>query len=104
MPDEDGVLEPDPITFEDGTMPEPIAEAANIQTALTGMMNETGAASARRMNSADQLSSDSQRMWTIAMTTPTQFAALAQRVVGEAGSGRTRAETNNPGNTAAPGG
>ena len=104
-PDQDGVFEPNPIIIEEEIMAEnAVAEAANIQTALTGMMNETGAASARRMGSADQLSGDSQRMWTIAMTTPTQFAALAQRVVGEAGSGRTRAETNNPGNTAAPGG
>jgi len=30
--------------------------------------------------------------------------ANAARIVMEAGSGRTRAETNNPGNTAAPGG
>lgn len=31
-------------------------------------------------------------------------SANAARIVMEAGSGRTRAETNNPGNTAAPGG
>lgn len=84
-------------------MPEPIAEPANIQVALTGMMNEAGGASSRRMNRADQLAGDSDRMWSIAATTPTQFAALAYQTANESGSGRTRGETNGPSNTAATG-
>ena len=83
-------------------MAEALAESGNLQVALTGMANEFGAAAARRVNSADQLSGDSQRMWAIAMTTPTITAALGFRTATESGSGRTRSETNNPENTAAP--
>jgi hypothetical protein len=79
-----------------------IYEVGNLTVALTSLGNEFGAGAANRMRRSDQLSGDSQAMWSIAMTTPTQFAALAYRTTVEAGSGRTRAETNNPVNTAAP--
>ena len=62
-----------------------IAEEANVQVALTAMANEFGAASARRVNSADQLSGDSQRMWAIAMTTPTVLAGMGFRVAQQSG-------------------
>jgi len=79
-----------------------VIEGGNLQVALTAMANGTASASVRRTDRADQLGGDAAAMWSVAMTTPTQFAALAQRTIAEAGSGRTRAETNNPGNTAAP--
>ncbi|GAG18711.1 unnamed protein product [marine sediment metagenome] len=66
------------------------------------MANSSAAGSARRSSRADQLAGDAAAMWSVAMTTPTQFAALAQRSIAEAGSGRTRAETNLPANTSAP--
>jgi hypothetical protein len=98
---EDGVLEPPSIDLGGNDMP---ADPSNMDIALTSMANGASAASTRRTDRADQLAGDSDRMWTVAMTTPTQFAALAHRTVAEAGSSRTRAETNNPSNTAAPGG
>ena len=55
-------------------------EANNLNIAMTAMGNEFGAAGARRVNSADQLASDSQRMWSIAMTTPTVLAGMGFRV------------------------
>jgi len=79
-------------------------DPSNLSVALTAMANEFGASAARRTSAADQLASDSQRMWSIAMTTPTVNAALGYRTATESGAGRTRAETNNPPNTAAPGG
>lgn len=102
MPEpENGVLD---LPHDGGVaVAEPIAEPANVQVALTGMANEFGAAAARRVNGADQLSSDSQRMWAIAMTTPTVMAAHGMRIASEAGSGRTRAETNLPAATSAAG-
>jgi len=85
----------------DNTMP---VDSSNLEIALTGMANGAAASHDRRVSRADQLAGDSAALWSIAMTTPTQFAAQAQRTANESGSGRTRAETNNPGNTAAPGG
>ncbi len=79
-------------------------DQANLTVALTGMANEFGASAARRSAAADQLAADSQRMWSIAMTSPTVAAAMGVRIATESGSGRTRAETNNPNNTAAPNG
>lgn len=55
-------------------------EKENVTVAMTAMGNEFGAAAARRVNSADQLASDSQRMWSIAMTTPTVLAGMGFRV------------------------
>ena len=80
---------------EDGAM-ENTVDPGNAQIALTAMASEFGAAAARRTSAADQLASDSQRMWSIAMTTPTANSALGLRVATESGSGRTRAETNAP--------
>jgi hypothetical protein len=91
-------------------MPEISGEGVNAQVAFTGMANSmanaTGlanqgfAASAqRRTDAADQLAGDSQRMWSIAMTSPTVMAAHGMRVANESGAGRTRAETNRPSST-----
>ncbi len=81
--DDDSVLEQPPLTLEgDETMP---VDPSNLEVALTGMANESGAASASRMRRFDQLAADSSAMWSVAQTTPTQFAALAQRTVAEAG-------------------
>jgi len=73
-----------------------LAEDGNLAVAMTAMANEFGAAAARRVNGADQLASDSQRMWSIAMTTPTVMAGLGFRTATESGSGRTRVEANTP--------
>ncbi len=78
-----------------------VVEDGNLQIALTGMANEFGAAAGRRTTRSDQLSGDSQAMWTIAMTTPTTMAALGYRTALESGAGRTRAETNRPAATSA---
>ena len=94
MPPDDGTVEV-PIG-KDETMP---AEAGNMDIAMTAMAQEFGAAAGRRVNSADQLSSDSQRMWSIAMTSPTVMAAHGMRIASEAGAGRTRIESNTPAGT-----
>lgn len=67
-----------------------VMEHGNHVVALTAMGQEFGAAAARRVNAADQLSNDAQRMWTINMTTPSNMAALALRTVHESDSGRAR--------------
>ena len=69
-------------------------DPGNLNVALTAMANEFGAAAAARTRAADQLGSDSQRMWSIAMTTPTVNAGLGFRTATESGSGRTRIEAN----------
>jgi hypothetical protein len=84
-----------------GDMAEQLAEPGNLAVAMTVLANGAAAGSNRRTDAADQLASDSQRMWSIAMTSPTVMAAHGMRVATEAGSGRTRAETNAPDNTAA---
>lgn len=71
-------------------------EQGNLTVALTAMANEAGAAAGRRLSAADQLSADSQRMWSIAMVSPTVMAAHGMRIASEAGSGRTRIEANSP--------
>lgn len=71
-------------------------EQGNLQVALTAMANEAGAAAGRRLSAADQLSADSQRMWSIAMVSPTVMSAHGMRIASEAGSGRTRIEANSP--------
>lgn len=73
-----------------------LAEDGNLGVAMTAMANEFGAGAARRANAADQLASDSQRMWSIAMTTPTVAAGLGYRTAIESGAGRTRVEANTP--------
>jgi len=128
VPDDEPVI-PVPLPVNTGgttppegdDMAEPIAEAANTQVALTAMMNGMGAANTlvshstglaaqaftasahRRTDRADQLSGDSQAMWSIAMTTPTVLAGHGMRVANESGSGRSRAETNLPAATSAAG-
>lgn len=73
-----------------------------LNVALSGLATAAAAGTQRRTDAADQLASDSQRMWSIAMTTPTAMAGLGYRTATESGSGRTRAETNGPDNTSAP--
>jgi hypothetical protein len=80
------------------------AEANNMQVALTAMANEFGASAARRTQRADQLAGDSDRMWSIAATTPTNLAAHGMRIAAESGHGRTRVESNNPAATSGSGG
>ena len=76
-------------------------ETGNLNVAMTLMANGAAEASRRRTDRADQLSGDSQAMWTIAMTSPTIMAGLGFRTATESGSGRTRAETNEPYETGA---
>lgn len=71
-------------------------EPGNLAVAMTAMGNEFGAAAANRVRRSDQLSGDSQAMWSIAMTTPTVLAAQGIRTLSESGSGRTRVEANTP--------
>jgi hypothetical protein len=89
-----------------------VVDQSNLSVGLTAMANGMAGANAilsqafaasaqRRTDSADQLAADSQRMWSIAMTTPTVNAALGFRTATESGSGRTRAETNRPEETSA---
>jgi hypothetical protein len=85
----------------DTAMAEQLSEPGNLAVAMTILANGASAGSNRRTDAADQLASDSQRMWSIAMTTPTVMAGLGYRTATEAGSGRTRAESNGPDNTAA---
>lgn len=73
-------------------------------TIITGLSGEFAGAAAMRVRRMDQLAEDAASMWSVAMTSPTVLAAQGIRTLTESGSGRTRAETNNPGNTAAPGG
>jgi len=96
----DGIVD---LPHKENEMANDITEAGNLTVALTAMADEFGASAARRSSSADQLASDSQRMWSIAMTTPTVLAAKGIQMATEAGSGRTRAETNLPAATSAAG-
>jgi len=85
-------------------MPAPeLVEHGNLIGAMSGMAQEFSAAAGRRASRADQLSGDSQAMWSIAMTTPTVMAAKGMQIAQESGSGRTRAETNLPAATSAAG-
>lgn len=79
-------------------------DQSNLTVALTAMANGAGAASTRQINAADQLANDSQRMWSIAMTSPTVMAAHGMRVANESGAGRTRVEANTPAGTQTVGG
>ena len=104
MPPDDGVVSV-PVSVspsEEESMPD--TDQANLTVALTAMANEAASASGRRLSAADQLSADSQRMWSIAMTSPTVMAAHGMRVASEAGSGRTRVEANTPANSQIVGG
>lgn len=53
--------------------------------AITGLSAEVAAGSARRMARADQLQGDADRMWTVAMTTPTVMAGMGFRVAQQSG-------------------
>ena len=78
-----------------------LCEAGNLTVAMTAMANGFAASADRRTQRADQLAADSAAMWSVHLTTPTQSSAMAYRTAVESGSGRTRAETNNPAGTGA---
>lgn len=101
MPPDDGIVSVPVDSSEESEM---AAEQGNMDIAMTAMAQEFGAAAGRRVNSADQLSSDSQRMWSIAMTSPTVMAAHGMRIASEAGAGRTRVESNTPAGSQTTGG
>lgn len=73
-----------------------LTEHGNLVGAMSQLAQGFAAAATRRSDAADQLASDSQRMWSIAMTSPTVMAAHGMRVAGESGAGRTRLEANRP--------
>lgn len=101
-PDDDSVIVLDHDS-EVSDMADSTVDPGNLAVAMTVMANAAAAGSARRTDSADQLAGDSQRMWSIAMTTPTVMAAKGMQIASESGSGRTRAETNLPAATSAAG-
>ena len=115
MPDEDlgdsVVLSVDPEDEGEEIMAEQIAEAGNVQIAITAMANHTvqfthefSAASSARVRRADQIALDSSSMWAIAMTSPTVMAAQGMKIASEAGSGRSRIEANSPAGSQTTGG
>jgi len=95
--------DPNHIHEESEDMAQASAESGNLQVAMTILANGAAAGANRRTDAADQLSSDSQRMWSIHMTTPTVLAAHGMRIAAEAGAGRTRLEGNTPASTQAIG-
>lgn len=102
----DNVVEVDfsnPEEVDEMAFPE-TSEAGVMQVALSALAGGYGASAQRRTDAADQLASDSQRMWSIAMTSPTVMAAHGMRVASEAGAGRTRVEANTPAATQTVGG
>ena len=82
-------------------MADQLSEPGNLQVAMTAMANEFGASAARRSSRADQLSGDSQAMWSVALTSPTVSSSLGFRTATESGAGRTRLEANRPAETGA---
>jgi hypothetical protein len=80
------------------------SEMANVQGAMSVMLQGNAAASVRRTDRADQISADSSAMWSIAMTSPTVMAAHGMKVASEMGSGRSRVEANSPASSQATGG
>lgn len=79
-----------------------LTESGNLQNAMSILVQGGTAAANRRVDGADQLSRDMQSMWGNAFANPTNLMAKALQGMYESGSGRTRAETNGPANTAAP--
>ena len=82
-------------------MADTVVDTTIKEAILNGLAGAFTAGAQRRTDEADQLASDSKRMWSVAFTTPTVMAAQGQRMVQESGSGRTRAETNAPSSTSA---
>ena len=90
---EDILTIPVPGTGE-GNMAESVVDSSCLSVVHTALAGEFGAAAGRRTASADQLSGDSQRMWTIHMTSPAGMAGMGYRTMVESGAGRTRIEAN----------
>jgi hypothetical protein len=82
-----------------------VCDDAIVQMAHGNMVAEMQAGAATRIRRSDQLALDAASVFTGALVSPTVSAGLGYRVATEAGSGRTRAETNRPSETsaAAPG-
>ena len=68
-----------PDTGEESNMAE--ASASCAQLAADSMITEASACSARRVVRADQLQGDSDRMWTIFMTTPNVLTGVGYRTL-----------------------
>ena len=83
---------------------ESLVDPAVQSSAMSGMSVAAAQLNTGLVGSFNMLAAGAARMWQIALTSPTQNFALALQTAKESGSGRTRSETNNPGNTAAPGG
>lgn len=86
-------VQPEP---EEPEMAEQLTEPGNLQVAMTVLAQGAAANHNLAMGAATQLAADSQRMWSIAMTSPTVMAAHGMRVANESGAGRTRIEANTP--------
>lgn len=78
-------------------------DEGNFKIAMTGMGNEFGAAAARRVNGADQLSNASQYVFLGGLVSPSVMTGMGYRTTVESGAGRTRAETNRPVETGSAG-
>ena len=72
------------------------SESGVVQAALSGLMACTSTTASLIQTRAQQLSGDSQAMWSIAMTSPTVNAAMGQRIATESGSGAVRRDVNYP--------
>lgn len=79
-----------------------IMESGNLQIAASTLGQSAAAAGGRRIDGADFLGENMRAMWGNAFANPTSIMAKALQTLSETGSGRTRAETNLPGNTSAP--
>lgn len=79
-----------------------IVDASAQSSIISGLSGEFAGAAAARVRRMDQIAADTASMWAVAMTTPTVLAGMGFRMASESGSSRTRSETNNPSNTAAP--
>lgn len=62
-------------------MVESSVDPAVHSTIMTGMSGEASGASARRSARFDQLAADSGALWTVAMTSPTIYAAQSIRML-----------------------
>ncbi len=75
-------------------------DESNKLVCLSNMGHAFQAAADRRNNAADQLASDSQRMWSVAMTTPTVLAGMGFRVAQQSGGWPADSGTGTGGKTA----
>lgn len=87
----DEEMEAQPQVCEPGNQCIAMTAMGNGRSQASEMMaQEFASSAARRTQRADQLSGDSQAMWSIAMTTPTVNSALGFQTAAESGSGAAR--------------